>query len=668
MAKLLSSLNVGDKVRFGKHQINSENREDIIWKIGHKNKSGYPNNSITLVTENIIDIRGFDAKEPSNNDTDRRNYGNNRYRDSNIRQWLNKKENPWFVKTHNADEPPTNAGTNNYNTGYDNRPGFLSAFSDEELNAILDTTLTVALNTVTDGGGSETVVDKVFLLSNTEVGLAKENNIDEGSKLDLFSDNTSRIGKPNNQVVTNSGYSNTNLTVSKGWYWWLRTPYAGYSRPVRYVHTDGTLGNHYAYHGYYGVRPALNLLGSIMVSDSPDSNGVYTLIHNTPPTISGQDTNLGDKNVNFNISYQVNDPDSGDSIKVVEKLNGSTIRTIDPAQKAFEYTINIDVSGLNLGGHTVTIEATDSKGATAIRTYTFRKTNAAPTISGQDENLGDKNLGFQIVYQVDDIDGDPLTVVEKLNGDTIRTRNNPPKNQDLTIDISNETIRSLPLNSSNSITIEVDDGKGGLSYRTYTFKRVNTPPYISGVDDDLGTISGPFTRSYSITDAEGDDVIVKEFLNDRELKSYQATLGASNTTEFTADDFIKLPNGIHEFRIQATDIAGTSTIRVFTFEKMEDRIAFKLKNPFITDDAVTKIFITPTWNIEGAETVSVKACNNAFDDEPAWEDITDQVLEGRHFNLTNDSKTADDWGVDVMIEVVKGVSEIEISGFGGAFE
>ena len=173
MAIQLKNLNVGDKVRLGKYQVKNEAKKDLIWQVAAKDHAGYPSNSVTLLTERIIDVRGFDAKEPSNSDSNRKSYGNNRYKDSNLRQWLNKSGYPWFSKTHTADEPPTDAGMSQP-TGYDTKQGFLSSFTQEELNAILDTTLTVAKNTVTDGGGTETVVDKVFLLSNTEVGLANE--------------------------------------------------------------------------------------------------------------------------------------------------------------------------------------------------------------------------------------------------------------------------------------------------------------------------------------------------------------------------------------------------------------------------------------------------------------------------------------------------------------
>lgn len=204
MPKKISNLSVGDKVKFGKYQVESESPQPIVWQIADKNNSSYPSNATTLLTNEIIDLRGFDAKEPSNSNSDRSSYGNNRYSVSNIRQWLNKSASPWYTPQHSDDEPPTDSGTNDYGTGYQDHAGFLANFSEKEKNAILNTDLTVALNIVTDGGGSETVTDKVFLASETEVGLGDENGITEGSPFPLFSGNTSR-----ESAMTTQGYNNT---------------------------------------------------------------------------------------------------------------------------------------------------------------------------------------------------------------------------------------------------------------------------------------------------------------------------------------------------------------------------------------------------------------------------------------------------------------------------
>lgn len=74
--------------------------------------------------------------------------------------------------------------------------------------------------------------------------------------------------------------------------------------------------------------------------------------------------------------------------------------------------------------------------------------------------------------------------------------------------------------------------------------------------------------------------------------------------------------------------------------------------------------------IEGS-VAKVEACNNAFDDSPAWEDITAQVAINRVYNFLNESKTAEKWGVNVRFTITKNEGyeeEVSISGFGGAYE
>ena len=263
MAQPINSLDLNDKIKFGKYQ-----GKEIIWKIADKNHLGYPSNSVTLVSDVILCEKAFDAKEPDNSNSSRQDYGNNRYKHSNIRQWLNKSGNSWYEAQHSADEPPISDLVSQ--NPYDSEAGFLTEFTTEELNVILDTSLTVVLNTVIDGGGSETITDKVFLLSETEVGLGNENDIAEGSQFPIFTDDNSRIAQHNG--------SND--------YWWLRTPDAEHASYVRNVYSDGSLRSNFAYGGSCGVRPALNLKSDILVSDAPDSDGAYTIIWATPHRVT----------------------------------------------------------------------------------------------------------------------------------------------------------------------------------------------------------------------------------------------------------------------------------------------------------------------------------------------------------------------------------------------
>ena len=137
----------------------------------------------------------------------------------------------------------------------------------------MTTTLTVAKNTVTDGGSYETFTAKMFLASTTEVGLANENGIAEGSKLALFSDNTSRLAYCTQAAIDKSNYG-SDPTTSQAWYWWLRTPHSGYSYYVRYVSTSGALNNNNAYN--------VNTDGSV------NNNNVYNGNNCARPALAGK--------------------------------------------------------------------------------------------------------------------------------------------------------------------------------------------------------------------------------------------------------------------------------------------------------------------------------------------------------------------------------------------
>ena len=264
MAQKLSALPVGALVKDANTMYNGK---PIVFKVMEHGHAGDPTGSTALVTSNIITLKCFDAMESSNSNSDRQKYGNNRYAHSNLRQWLNSDKTSWYTAQHSKDAAPTNANVNGNNNEYDAEAGFLTNFSEEFNNALIATTKRVAKNTVTDGGSYEDVEDKIFLLSNTEVGLANENNIVEGSIYSLFNTSSNRIAYPTAEAVSKSEYTNSNLASSKAWYWWLRTPYASDSYIARLVSTDGTLNYNNACYGDDGVRPACVFNPSILVKE-----------------------------------------------------------------------------------------------------------------------------------------------------------------------------------------------------------------------------------------------------------------------------------------------------------------------------------------------------------------------------------------------------------------
>ena len=112
-------------------------------------------------------------------------------------------------------------------------------------------------------------------------------------------------------------------------------------------------------------------------------------------------------------------------------------------------------------------------------------------------------------------------------------------------------------------------------------------------------------------------MVVTEFIDDKQIRSYQATLGQEETIELSRENWLTLTNGAHQLRVEAVDGNFATSVRVWNFSKKETVIAFQFAKPEETDARATKILITPTWHIEGS-VAKVEACNNAFDDSPAW--------------------------------------------------
>ena len=235
--KLLSSLASGTKVKLGKW-----NNTDLQWKVARDTSD----QSIRLVLEpksvSLLGDKMWDNKEPSNSDTNRRKYGNNRYIYSNIHQWLNAtKAGGWYTAQHSADAAPE----------YSSSPGFLSGWSENHIAALDGATLTTSRASV-DGGGTETFVARVALMSTTELGLQSGTG---GGRLDIFNSDEDR---------------------STGTYYWTRTPYPSDSDVAYRVTSAGDLGVSIVDYAN-GVRPLCIPVSTALVSLGMDDDNCYVV-------------------------------------------------------------------------------------------------------------------------------------------------------------------------------------------------------------------------------------------------------------------------------------------------------------------------------------------------------------------------------------------------------
>ena len=91
-------------------------------------------------------------------------------------------------------------------------------------------------------------------------------------------------------------------------------------------------------------------------------------------------------------------------------------------------------------------------------------TNTAPAINASSTNLGEKNAPFGFGYTVTDADGDTLTVTEKLDGKTTKTRPSVASGTALTFEQTASAAGfQRILNGNHTITVEVSDGKETVS-------------------------------------------------------------------------------------------------------------------------------------------------------------------------------------------------------------
>ena len=234
---------LGDTITFGNYY-----NEPIEWRVLKINDD----NTLILVSKDILTIKAFDAAEGGHYNTyDNTDYwlyenheisdpdlqilvrGNNNWGQSNIRTWLNSTKE---IVNYPDQAPTRNAVGNNF---YDSEPGFLNAFSEEEIDAL------VTIN----HSGSE---DKVFLLSSDELEWFKEADIQ------IYAKPTESCKKHDESLADYESYSSTYHTET--YYWWLRDSHSNKANEVNIVLPDSedeTLDVTSVGLSSNGVRPAI---------------------------------------------------------------------------------------------------------------------------------------------------------------------------------------------------------------------------------------------------------------------------------------------------------------------------------------------------------------------------------------------------------------------------
>lgn len=173
--------------------------------------------------------------------------GNNNYRESAVRQWLNSGAAAGSVWTPQNvwDRPPSWAST---------EKGFQNGLDADFLAVVDNVTKTTAEDNLNDGSGSYTTTETFFLVSREEVFAGKENGQDEGGAYAYYSQysdlNSEGTGADSNRIKYLNGVESI---------WWIRTPHSTFGHNARSADATGMVKSSYANYDS-GVAPTCNIM------------------------------------------------------------------------------------------------------------------------------------------------------------------------------------------------------------------------------------------------------------------------------------------------------------------------------------------------------------------------------------------------------------------------
>ena len=526
---------------------------------------------------------------------------------------------------------------------------FLNLFESNIKNAIKQVKLPYRKGSGTSTtvtSGSNGLSAKIFLLSATETSFNFSSYMPsgEGAELAYFkgcADNSSDSKRV--------AYLNGSATS-----WWLRSPYCNYFYNALYVNSNGDW-NHNGCSNSYGIRPALILPSTLLVSD--DGTVSTNTAPSTPGSISVPSSIMGGTNISISWAKSSDAESNLAGYKVERSTNGgsswsqiyqgtatSTTNNVAFGTTSVMYRVKAyDTEGLESGWRTssqVTVVNNNAPSAPpSIAVPNDVKGGSTLVISWTAASDSDGNLSGYILERSTD-GGSSYTQVYKGNALTYTD----------TITKGWSTVM---------YRVKAYDGYNAQSGYTTSTKRTvdnNTAPTITTSSAaNLGTKSSGFTISYSVDDKDaGDTLTVTEKLDGTTKRTYTATRKTTNSFAVTGEYFQKITNGSHTMTVTVTDGKATVT-KTFTFTKAVTAASITLAKPMEADAQITLCAITVGGLIPADAVFKVEVTNNGKDSSPVWEDATTEARNGRNHLFTNQT-AANGFAFNFRVTAERGAS------------
>ena len=525
---------------------------------------------------------------------------------------------------------------------------FLNLFESNIKNAIKQVKLPYRKGSGTSTtvtSGSNGLPAKIFLLSATEMSFNfSYMPSGEGAELAYFkgcADNSSdskRVAYLNGSAA----------------FWWLRSPDCNLSSLARYVVSNGDWYSNVC-SGSYGIRPALILPSTLLVSD--DGTVSTNTAPSTPGSISVPSSIMGGTNISISWAKSSDAESNLAGYKVERSTNGgsswsqiyqgtatSTTNNVAFGTTSVMYRVKAyDTEGLESGWRTssqVTVVNNNAPSAPpSIAVPNDVKGGSTLVISWTAASDSDGNLSGYILERSTD-GGSAYTQVYK--GDALTYTDTITKGW-----------------STVMYRVKAYDSYDAQSGYTTSTKRTvdnNTAPTITTSSAaNLGTKSSGFTVSYSVDDEDAVDTLtVTEKLDGTTKRTYTATRKATNSFTVTGEYFQKITNGSHTMTVTVTDGKATVT-KTFTFTKAVTAASITLAQPMEADAQITLCAITVGGLIPAGAVFKVEVTNNGKDSSPVWEDITTKSRDGRNHLFANQT-AVNGFAFNFRITVERGVS------------